>query len=140
MTRSIFIDFSSKLKLFKSESYEIEKGDIHSIVVHVFHDKKEIAKIDLELKNLIEGEFTLDKSGLDLDNYFSYANFQLKGIIKQKISKDILSFIKDDPLKVEFKALRVSAVNKKSSSKWDKLHSLLLNEKGGWAKIKMTIQ
>jgi len=140
MTQSIHIEFSSKLKLFKSESYDIEKRDIHSIIVHVFHDKKDIATIGLEFRNLAEGELTLDKKELDQDHYFSFADLQLNGIIKQKIPKEIMSLIRDDPLSVKFKALSIKAINKNSTTEWDKLHNLLLNENGGWEKIKISIQ
>jgi hypothetical protein len=45
----------------------------------------------------------------------------------------------DDPLSVKFKALRLVVVNKKSTDEWDANHNLVLNENGGWEKIKMNI-
>ena len=88
---------------------------------------------------MVEGDYHFDKSQLDLTSGNSFANFELSGVIKQKIPKELLTLLDDDPLSVKFKALRLVVVNKKSTDEWDANHNLVLNENGGWEKIQMNI-
>jgi hypothetical protein len=140
MTQEIHVNFASKVKLFRSESYEVETKDLIGIETHVFIGKKDIGKFEINFGNIVQGSLHFDKTELDKDYYFSYADFEFNGIIHQKIPLELLSLIKNDTdKKIKYKALRIIAINKNSTSKQNLQHALLLNEDGDWAKINIKI-
>ena len=139
MLKKIHIQFKSKVKLFKTNSYHFEIIDLKSIYVLVYSGKQQIATLELELAKKIQGSPTLDKSTLDLDNWYSFAEFQFTGIIEHDIPNELISLIDENPLSLKYKALRIDAFNSASETEYDKTIGLLLNENGSAVKISISI-
>jgi hypothetical protein len=139
MLKNIHIKFKSKVKLFKKENYQLEISDLKSIYVLVFLEKKEIGSIELDFKKIIQGSPIFDKSTLDLDYWYSFAEFQFSGIIEHDVPKELISSIEESLLLIKYKALRINAFNSNSKTDFDKTFGLLLNENGSAVKINISM-
>ena len=139
MLKNIHIKFKSKVKLFKNEHYQLEISDLKSIYVLVFLEKKEIGSIELNLKKIIQGSAVFDNRTLDLDSWYSFAEFHFSGIIENDVPKELISLIEESPLLIRYKALRINAFNSNSKTDFDKTFGLILNENGSAVKINISM-
>ena len=139
MLKNIHIKFKSKVKWFKKDHYQLEIADLKSINVLVYSEKEEIGSLELDFKKIIQGSPSLDKSALDLDDWYSFAEFQFSGIIENDVPKDLIALIEENPLSIKYKALRIEAFNSNSKTEYDKVFGLLLNENGSAVKINISV-